>query len=410
MDAFFASIEIRDCPSLRGQPVIVGGLSSRGVVCAASYEARKFGVKSAMPTFQARRLCPDAVFVSPQMDKYAAVSQQIHGVFSEFTSEIEPIAFDEAYLDISGSLSIFRTPLALAQKLKQRVLEVTQLVVSVGVGPNKLIAKIACTLGKPNGLKCVAPDQAAALLAPLPIRRLWGVGQVTERTLLDRGIKTIGDLRAADPALLEDVFGSRWHEARQMALGLDNRRVEANRENRSIGEENTFENDVIDPLAISAAITTHSEAVAHRLRQLHTRARTVTLKIRLGTARGYVPNRTAPGVDAPRYPLVTRSRTLTRAVQDGESIRAAALELWAEARIVEPLRLIGVSTSQFEAESAAQMELFPSKSRSDRLGAALDAIQERFGRDAIHRAVVAPTKLTPSQAAKPGENRLRKGR
>jgi DNA polymerase IV len=166
MDAFYASIEIRDRPRLCGQPVIVGGLTNRGVVCAASYEARKFGVRSAMPTFQARKLCPDAIFLPPDMPKYADVSRQIHDVFYEFTSQIEPIAFDEAFLDVTGSLSLFHSPLEIARELKRRVHSVTQLVVSVGVGPNKLVAKIACTSGKPNGLVVVPPELAAQLLEP----------------------------------------------------------------------------------------------------------------------------------------------------------------------------------------------------------------------------------------------------
>ena len=265
MDAFYASIEIRDQPRLRGLPVIVGGLTSRGVVCAASYEARKFGVRSAMPTFKARQLCPDAIFLSPDIAKYASVSREIQTIFYEFTSQIEPIAFDEAFLDVTGSLSLFGAPLELGRELKRRVLVATSLVVSVGIGPNKLIAKIACTSGKPNGLVVVSPEQAAQLLEPLPIRRLWGIGQVTERALTKIGIATIGDLRKTQLERLLPILGTRTPELLRMAWGNDTREVESNRDCRSIGEESTFEIDTFDSNVVSPAITAHSEAVAHRL-------------------------------------------------------------------------------------------------------------------------------------------------
>lgn len=174
MDAFFASIEIRDQPRLRGLPVIVGGVSARGVVCAASYEARKFGVKSAMPMYRARQLCPHARYLPPNMAKYAQVSREIHAIFLEFTSDIEPIAFDEAYLDVTASLALYHGPLELGRELKRRVYSATELVVSVGIGPNKLVAKIACTSGKPNGLVVIDPEAVENLLEPLPVRQTLG--------------------------------------------------------------------------------------------------------------------------------------------------------------------------------------------------------------------------------------------
>lgn len=408
MDAFFASIEIRDEPGLQGLPVIVGGTSARGVVCAASYEARRFGVHSAMPTFQARRLCPAGIFLPPNMEKYAHVSQQIHTVFLEFTSEIEPIAFDEAYLDVTGSFSLYSNPLALAQQLKRRVREETQLVVSVGVGPNKLVAKIACTLGKPDGLRVVTEQQAAALLEPLEVRRLWGIGQVSQQELKKRGIQTIAQLRLTPREVLHQIFGPRCDEVLAMAWGNDERPVESNRENRSIGEESTFETDVHDAAVISAAITAHCEAVAHRLRRLSLRAHTITLKLRLAQPRGTVPSRTSPDFAAPRYPLLTRSKTLPQPIQDGARMRTVALGLWKQAAVKAPLRLLGISASHFEAADEVQLELFSSARKNDRLGQTLDAIQERYGKGAIRRAVDAPEKLTPSQQAKPGESSNRR--
>ena len=211
-----------------GCRLLLGGLTSRGVVCAASYEARKFGVRSAMPTFKARKLCPEGIFLSPDMPKYAEVSRQIHGIFYEFTPQIEPIAFDEAFLDVTGSLSLFHSPLELGRELKRRVLAETKLVVSVGTGPNKLVAKIACTSGKPNGLVVVTPEQAAPLLEPLTIRRLWGIGQVTEKALRDIGIVTIGDLRRCSPEQLVPILGGRTHgKIVELSFGRDTREVEA---------------------------------------------------------------------------------------------------------------------------------------------------------------------------------------
>src|SRR4051812_22409291 len=202
MDAFYASIEQRDHPELRGRPVIVGATSPRGVVSAASYEARVFGVRSAMPGFRARALCPQGVFVAPNMARYAEVSEQVHSVFNEFTPEIEPIALDEAFLDITGSERLFGGPLALATQLKERVLQRTELTISVAVAPNKLVAKIACTLAKPYGLCLVQPSEVEPLLEPLPLRRLWGVGPVLAEKLSRLGLKTLGDLVRYDSTQL----------------------------------------------------------------------------------------------------------------------------------------------------------------------------------------------------------------
>src|SRR5450432_3234651 len=209
MDAFYASIEQRDHPELRGRPVIVGANSARGVVAAASYEARKFGVRSAMPGFRARALCPDGVFLPANIARYAEVSEQVHAVFREFTPEIEPIALDEAFLDITASERLFGGPRELASRLKQQVMARTKLAISVGVAPNKLVAKIACTLGKPDGLNVVQPDEVRALLNPLPVRRLWGVGPVLAVKLASLGLKTLGDLVRYDARQLARELGER---------------------------------------------------------------------------------------------------------------------------------------------------------------------------------------------------------
>lgn len=401
MDAFYASIEQRDHPELRGKPVIVGASSARGVVAAASYEARKFGVRSAMPGFRARELCPQGIFVGSDMAHYAAVSAEVQQVFAAFTSEVEPLALDEAFLDVSGSVRLFGGPEALARELKAGVHATTRLPISVGVAPNKLVAKIACTLGKPDGLKVVQPEQVRGLLDPLPVRRLWGVGPVLGQKLAALGIDTLRALVDFDPDTLAQALGTRVLEVQALARGEDSRPVEPNREPKSCGEENTFERDVTERDQITAALTAHAEAVARRLRHEGYLGRTVTLKIKLGRAHGTRIARGQNQGEEPLYPLLCRSKTLQQATDDGGAIRQAALALWDASAVKEPVRLLGISLSNLEHRQHRQLDLF--ESRRDRLGPTLDAIVERFGKSAISRAVEAPHKLTPSGHRKRGE-------
>ena len=402
MDAFYASIEQRDRPELRGLPVIVGASSARGVVAAASYEARKFGVRSAMPGFRARALCPNGVFLPANMSRYVEVSEQVHEVFAEFTPEIEPIALDEAFLDITGSVRLFGSARELAASLKARVRERTELSISVGVAPNKLVAKIACTLGKPDGLCVVAPEEVRALLDPLPIRRLWGVGPVLGERLHRLGLRTFADVVAYDPKQLARELGDRAAELQLLAAGTDSRPVISERAAKSIGEENTFAVDVSDREKVSATLTAHADEVARRLRRAGYVGYTVTLKIKLGTARRRREARVGEG-DEPVYPLLTRSRTLRVATDDGREIRETALALWDAAGITEPVRLLGVSVSQLEQSNHSQLELFAPPRPKRELGRALDAIRERFGRDAIGPAVGGLEKITPSLRKKRGD-------
>ena len=403
MDAFYASIEQRDHPELRGRPVIVGGGQARGVVAAASYEARKFGVRSAMPGFEAKRLCPDGVFLSPNMERYAAVSADVHGVFQEFTPDIEPLALDEAFLDVSGSLALFGSKLALAERLRSRVREVTELSVSVGVAASKLVAKIACRLGKPDGLRVVEPGQERALLAPLPIRYLWGIGPVLGDKLSALGLRTIGDLAAASTSRVALAAGDRAHYFQELARGVDERPVESHRAPKSIGEESTFERDVSDRETVASAIVAHAEEVARRLRATGHLAATVTLKMKLGTAR---QRREGSGRASesrePDYPLLTRQRRLPTPTSDGQVIARTATELWDEAKLGAAVRLIGVSASQLSRQEQQQLDLFAP--RRSELGATLDAIRERFGAGVIGRAVSAPEKVTPSMRRKSGDD------
>ena len=317
MDAFYASVEQRDRPELRGRPVIVGGSSGRGVVAAASYEARRFGVRSAMPTVRARALCPDAVIVPGDMAKYRRVSAQIRAVFDSVSPLVEPLSLDEAFIDVTASVRLLGTPLAIGRLVKDRVRAATDLAVSVGIGPGKMVAKIASDLSKPDGLLEVPAGDVQAFLHPLPVGRLWGVGPVTEAALRSAGIATVGDLAAADSDLLARRVGNAASLLGRLARGEDVRDVEADRDAKSYGEESTFAGDVRDDRIARDAIIAHGEAVARRLRRDGVRARTVVLKIKLA-------ERLGPG----EYRVLTRQAPLPEPSDDGAVITAAALELW----------------------------------------------------------------------------------
>jgi len=408
MDAFYASVEERDRPELRGLPIIVGANSPRGVVAAASYAARVFGVRSAMPGFRARELCPQGVFLPADIKKYARVSEQVHAVFAEFTPLIEPLALDEAFLDITGSVHFYGSAQALASALKRRVREETSLVVSCGVAPSKLVAKIACSLGKPDGLYCVAAHEVRELLDPLPVRRLFGVGPVLGETLLNAGFTTLGALARADPARLQMLVGDRAEQLVRLARGEDDRAVEPDREPKSYGEENTFEQDQLGGDVVTQALTSHAHAVARRLRRDALAGSTITLKVRLGTRRGRLQARHPANGEPPRYPLRTRSRSLSEPTDDAALIRKVALELWNAADFGEAIRLVGVSVSNLQPVQRLQLQLFDAgaaaaQARAAKLGPALDRIRARFGEAAIQPAIKDPEKLSPSLRKKRGE-------
>ena len=392
MDAFYASVEQLDHPELRGKPVIVGGTGTRGVVCAASYEARPFGVRSAMPTIEARRLCPDAVFLPGRMARYEEVSSEIRRVFHEFTPLVEPLSLDEAFLDVTGSLRLFGSPADVGRLLKRRVREATGLPVSVGIGPTKMIAKIASALSKPDGLLEVKADQAQAFLRPLPVGWLWGIGPVADRGLAKAGIATIGDLADASFERLDPALGHMAEAFRDLARGLDGREVDPAWERKSYGEENTFGTDVRDGEPLRQTIIAHAEAVARRLRADARRGRTIVLKLKLA-------ERIGPG----KYPVLTRSLTLLRPTDDGRTIAAAALGLWDGVRQGKTIRLIGVSVTNLgAAEGTEQLDLFVS-GRERKLAAlnrAIDAVAERFGEDAVTRGVPRVERAAPTRSIK----------
>ncbi len=377
MDAFYASVEQRDRPELRGRPVIVGGTGPRGVVAAASYEARRFGVRSAIPTAQARALCPEGVFLRGDMRRYARESERIFEIFRRFTPLVEGLSLDEAFLDLTGTGRLHGPPAEAGRKLRALVRAERELAISVGIAPVKMVAKIASELAKPDGLLEVAPDGVSAFLEPLPAERLWGVGPVARERLAALGVHTVGDLAGADLRSLERALGSFGAAVSRLARGEDLREVEPYREPVSYGEENTFERDVVDREVLESALRSHSEAVARRLRRDGVRGRVVVVKLKLGRRR-------APG---PRgYPLLTRRTTLAEATDDGAAIARAACEILARAGPPEPVRLVGVSVSGLEPAQASQLGLFapaPERARRERLNRALDELTERFGPDAV---------------------------
>lgn len=411
MDAFYASVEQRDNPSLRGKAVIVGATSARGVVSAASYEARKFGVRSAMPGFEARKRCPDGVFLSGDMKKYAAVSRQIHRMFLDFTDQIEPLALDEAFLDISGSIALFGSPHEIGRRLKERVQRELGLVVSVGIAPNKLVAKIACTQGKPNGLLVVDGEQVRNLLDPLPVRALFGIGPKAEGRLRSLHIHTLRQLASAPTGLLKEAFGSHAEAMRDRAKGIDSRPVESARVSKSIGEEATFLDNVADEKRIFSAITAHAEKVAARARRAGLLGETVVLKVKLARRKSWGDQLVS---NHELFPVLTRQIKLKAACANGDEIRAAAMSLFSQLKLQEPIRLIGVTLADLKSErDPRQMNLFDAQPRgidvdtastkSEALGRVLDAICDKFGEGSVGRAVSQVDKITPGDRIKTGE-------
>ncbi|MBI5506904.1 MAG: DNA polymerase IV [Deltaproteobacteria bacterium] len=374
MDAFYASVEQRDDPSLRGQPVIVGGLGKRGVVCAASYEARRFGVRSAMPIAKAHRLCPKGVFLPPRMSQYARISADVREIFYRFTPLVEPLSLDEAYLDCSGSLRLFAGARSIAEAIRAAIRNELSLPVSVGAGSGKLVAKIACARAKPDGLLLVDEHDTDAFLRPLPIAEIWGVGPSTEKRLHALGIATIGQLADFDTNRLERALGS-WATVLQgLARGEDLRTVEADRGRKSYGEENTFPEDAVDADLIDAMLLAHAETVARRLRHDARKARTITLKWRASGA----------GVE---WRLSTRSQTMAEASDDGVVIARVAAQLWRAEAEHPPIRLLGVQVTNLDGDRPVQLGLFRSEEevRNEALNKALDQIVTRFGTGAVRR-------------------------
>lgn len=372
MDAFYAAIELRDDPSLAGKPVVVGGSpKGRGVIAAASYEARKYGVYSAMPAAKALRQCPGLVFVRPRMDHYATISKQIRKIFFDFTSLVEPLAMDEAFLDVSGSTKLFGDAVSIAQQIKDRIKSELGLVASAGVAPNKYLAKVASDLEKPDGLVVVESDEIEQFLAPLPISRIWGVGKQTEKKFTRLGVATIGQLRKIPLDLLNQTFGINGQHFWKLARGEDSRSVVPDRIAKTVSHETTFPVDIHDKDWLAAWADELTDQVGRRLRRHSIFGKTVQVKLRFSN-----------------FETVTRAKTLDCQTHSSQAIRETARALLANVDLGNRgIRLIGVGVRNLSRDKPIQKMLFDqdSEQKSKRLDQTTDEIKDRFGHLAVRR-------------------------
>ncbi len=373
MDAFYASVEQHDRPELTGQPVIVGGTGNRGVVSAASYAAREFGVHSAQPMAQARKRCPNGVFLGVRMARYKEVSREIFACFHEITDQVEGLSLDEAFLDVSDCRKLHGTPEAIARRIKARIKERTGLTASVGVAPNKFLAKLASDLDKPDGLVIVTEANKQAILDPLGVAHLWGIGKKARARLEARGLKTIRQLRSAAQTVLEDVLGNQCQHFLDLAQGIDAREVVPQREEKSISSEDTFASDTRDYEVLAKKLLHHADTVSRRLRAHGLKARTVTVKLKQAD-----------------FILSTRRHTFAAATDHTNTLYREACQLlrdWLDEHPATRLRLIGLGTANFSAATDTQSELFasPAEDQGDQVDRLVDAVREKFGTDAVKR-------------------------
>ena len=372
MDAFYASVEQRDFPDLRGKPVIVGGHPRRGVVLAASYEVRPFGVRSAMPMAVAVRKAPTAIVVPPRMSAYEEASDAVFAILSAVTPLIEPLSLDEAFLDVTASRELFGPPGKIAAELRARIAAEVDLPASAGIASVKFVAKIASDLAKPNGQQEVAPGAERSFLSPLPVARLWGVGPKTEAALAELGLRTIGQIAEADPTWLNrHVSGGRdlW----ELACGIDPRKVVPDREAKSIGAEDTFDEDLAGKEALLPYIHAQALRVARRLRHAGRKTSVAQLKLKLAD-----------------FTLLTRRTTLHEPTDDGQVLYRAATALLSAERLQQKVRLTGVSAQSLLSHDG-QLSLFDADRRISRLNAVLDRIHDKFGTTALTTADLRET-------------------
>ncbi len=370
MDAFYASVEQLDRPELRGKPVLVGGTSHRGVVAAASYEARKFGARSAMPMAEAIRRCPQAILVAPRIARYSEMSAQVFDVFRNYTPEVEGLSLDEAFLDVTASVSLFGEGRAIARRIKDDVKRETGLTASAGVARSKFVAKIASDLEKPDGLT-VAPDDVEAFLAPLPIERMWGVGPKTAEILHRFGYRTFRDLAAAELSTLERHLGKMGAKIGELARGIDDRKVVSDRDAKSIGAESTYDEDLTTIDAIETTLLHHASRCAERLTASRLEGRTVSIKIKYAD-----------------FSLCSRALTLDVGISDTSTIFQHAKELLKKVPLQGArVRLTGVSMSEL-APSGQSLQLFSDKNKAkrERLESVVGEVKHRFGKGGITRA------------------------
>ena len=371
MDAFFASVEQHDRPELAGLPVVVGHAGARGVVAAASYEVRRFGVRSAMPMSTALRLCPDAICVPPRMARYREVSAQVFAVFREITPLVQGLSVDEAFLDVTGSVQLLGEPPAIARRIKEEIRSRTGLSASVGVAPNKLVAKIASDLDKPDGLTVVPVERVREVLDPLSVRRLPGLGRKLGEKVEAAGLRTLRELRTAPDALLWPLFGRDTPRMRERAAGIDERPVVSETEEKSLSAEDTFERDLAQPRELEAHLARLADKACERLRR-----------------KGLVSGRVGVKIRSHDFSTFTRQRAIAPPTQDGRAIREVTRELlrrWLAEHRGAKLRLLGVTLA--ELSPATQMGLFEQSAPGGnaRLDAALDQVRERFGSRALRR-------------------------
>lgn len=371
MDAFYASVEQGDHPEYKGHPVIVGGLSARGVVATASYEARKFGVHSAMGMERARKLCPQGIYLWPRMDRYKEVSGQIHKIMEEFTDCIEPLSLDEAFLDVTGIAHKFIGPMALGRSIKERVFQETGLIISAGLAPNKFLAKIASDLDKPNGLVVVPYGKEVEFLQELPIKRLWGVGRQTEKLLLEQGYKKIKDIQnLSDERPLIAILGNQARRFWELARGIDSRPVESDRVVQSIGREETYETDLVDEGLIDREWQYFANRLAKSLRKHNVMGTTISIKVRYND-----------------FLTLTRQKTLSIPTNREDVMLEVARLLYAKLGKNKPIRLLGLTMSHLTAP-VSQDSLFEIRKDEGALALTLDQLQERFGDMAIVKGAV----------------------
>lgn len=374
MDAFYASIEQRDDPSLRGKPVIVGGTRRRGVVAAASYEVREFGVYSAMPMVQALRRCPHAVVISPRMARYAEASRALMDVLADFSPLVEPLSLDEAFLDMTGTSELFGPPREAAQRIKDEIVAATNgLTSSVGIAPNKFLAKLASDLDKPDGITLIPHGEEASTIAPLPIRKIWGVGQKTEATMAKHGFVTIGDVAATGEHELVRLFGKSFGgHLHRLSRGVDERRVTSDRKRQSIGSESTLSYDIQGRRAVERELRDRCATVAQHLREKNVRARGIRVKVRYTET----------------FSLQSRQTALPEPADDSITLWQAACELLDTLELDAPIRLVGAAAFDLtQPDEPSQLSLFAAPSqKSSRLEHTLDEIRAKFG-DKIQRGI-----------------------
>lgn len=395
MDAFYASVEVRDRPELAGKPVIVGGLSGRSVVLSATYEARSFGVRSAMPMSRARRLCPHAIVIPPTHGLYGAVSKEVMAIFRAVTPLVQPLSLDEAFLDVSGAIRLLGSPARIGELIRREVAQQQQITCSVGVAATKFLAKLASVHCKPDGLLVIPADRALEFLHPLPISALWGVGEKTSQTLTRLGLRTVGDIAATPlPALEHDIGKAAAAHLHALACGKDDRAVESAVREKSVGSEETFEVDVSDAAVVRRELLRLSRRTARSLRSSGYAARTVVVKLRKAD-----------------FTTITRSKTLPEPTSETQRIYATACALYAASGLSGQarLRLVGVRASGLVPAAAATTQLALGERGTSWHDAesALDKITGRFGPDAVRPATLVdpgrPGPATGRPAAGAGE-------